>query len=58
MCDSVKFCVFFGFWEFSQKPPGGLHIAARRLMLYYRVSGLPRGTAWRWCLIPPGDANW
>jgi len=25
---------FSGFWEFFQKPPSGLHIAARRLMLY------------------------
>jgi len=38
--------VIFGFLEIFQKPPGGIHIAARRLVLVEWFWVLEEGTAW------------
>jgi len=48
---------FWGFLEIPQKPLGGLLIAVRRLLPFCVFSGFPRGIAWQWSPVPPGDAS-
>jgi len=47
MYDPSLIALKFVFLEIFQKPPSGLFIAARRLMLILVFSGFLRGTAWR-----------
>jgi len=47
----------FWFLEIFQKSPGGLCIAARRLIPTICVWCVSGGSTWRWNPVSPGDAN-